>query len=229
MSDPAVAQSKALQAAYNHLNNELFTPPLVPCMLTFSRNANVIGGYYSPRQWGKEEDGNQPAVVLAEIAVNINLMSQRTLLQLYITLAHEMVHHWQFIFGTPAPMSEGHNDEWSLKAYEIGLLPFGPNGETTGPLIDTKLIEGSKLERVLREMPEEAILPWSAAELHLPDAPGGGSGTGSGRPATDGAAKPKPRGTRSKYSCPICGMNAWAKPGLGLMCGRDSKFLVEQV
>ena len=39
--------------------------------------------------------------------------------------------------------------------------------------------------------------------------------------ATDGAVgkTPVPTNTRAKYTCPRCGLNAWAKPKIVLLCG----------
>ena len=227
-------QSVAFEAAFSVFNNKLFNRELPPCMLVLSRNADFIGGYFSPNRWEHERDDGEIRV-FHEIAMNVNLMEQRELVDFYVSLAHEMVHLWQEEFGE-VTKGEMHNREWSDKAKEIGLIPVNLENpdQDTGFAVKTTLADGGPLERAIRNLPESAILPLSARPLHIPDgtASGGvgqGGGTATAKPNPEPTPKPRPKHGRCKYTCPVCGMNAWAKPGLRLMCGKDSTMLVEQV
>lgn len=225
---PTLEQSKALQTAFDHFNEFLFQSQLPPCMVTFSRNANIIGGYYAADMWEQHTDSGE-SVKIPEIAINANIMKSSGLVNLYCHLAHEMVHHWQSSFGSPG--SEGyHNEEWAMKSVLIGLEPKSEHGNRTGKRIVTTLIEGSPLEVAIRTMPVEGVVMWETPELNLP----------SGHPDAVPVPVPVPtapepfepsaeskRGVRSKYTCPVCGLNAWAKPGAQLQCFKDTKLMVE--
>lgn len=220
---PTLEQSQALQEAFDHFNITLFEGHLPKCMVAFSRNANIIAGYYSPEMW--EQEGQEGPVRIAEIAINVNIMKHTDLVTFYMTLIHEMLHHWQYSFGSPG--TEGyHNKEYASMAHDLGLLLSNGEGGYTGKMITQKLIEGSLVEKAIRSLPDAAIIPWEASELHLPGE--GGSGGSSAGPANNEDPMPKPKGTRSKYTCPVCGLNAWAKPGALIMCGTDSRFMIEQ-
>ena len=41
-----------------------------------------------------------------------------------------------------------------------------------------------------------------------------------------GKGKPGKKATRQKYTCPDCGLNAWAKPEITLVCGACEVELV---
>ncbi len=39
------------------------------------------------------------------------------------------------------------------------------------------------------------------------------------------ALRKKKSASKTKYTCPVCGLNAWAKPGVILICGECSEEL----
>jgi len=41
----------------------------------------------------------------------------------------------------------------------------------------------------------------------------------SGEPTGNEAVAAKKRSSKTKYTCPACGLNAWAKPEAKLICG----------
>lgn len=79
-------------------------------------------GHYLPESWttGKERS--------AEIVFYADLCLTRGPEQVFQTLVHEMVHHWQHHEGKPG--KKIHNREWHAKATAVGLLTKGPKGET---------------------------------------------------------------------------------------------------
>jgi len=214
---PAVDQSAAFQAAFDFFNQRLFEGKLPKVMLTMSRNANLVGGYFSPKKWfdeNKEEIG--------EIAINANVLKQTGIVKAMSILIHEQVHLWQFAHGKP---SRGgyHNREWSDKCKDIGLLPVGPDGQDTGQTIDTDLIEDGLAIKAIEDLPEEDLFPWMSEPLENPDGGGGGGGgTAPNRPPL-----PKKPGTRTKYTCPACGWNLWGKAGGTFMCMTCNQLFIE--
>ena len=218
MTKPSPEQSKALQVAYDHIQASCFPDNMPQCMLTFSRNTQIIGGYYAPDKW-EDDEGNK----IAEIAINANIMQEAEINDVFEILAHEMVHHWQECLGTPTRKGY-HNTEWAGKCIEVGLKPTSHDqpGKMTGQAISTKLIDGSPLWQALRTMPDEATLPWFASPMPVPE-PGGSGGSGGGGSHPIPPSKP---GTRTKYTCAKCGLNAWAKPNASLLCGKCHERMI---
>ena len=245
---PSVRQGNAYFEAFRWFNNQLFDGKLPPVMLCLTRNANVIGGYHCPDKW-RDEKGT----LLAEIALNANHMDGENIPFLMEILVHEMLHHWQWSLGKPGRMGY-HNKEYADKARELGLRPYEQDpktgedtGRDTGDAVRTPVVEGGKTAIAIAEMPDGAIFPWVAHQLQAPGEGGGGSGgegsdgeegedegcgsAGEGGDrgrGTGGMGGPKPKsGQRAKFTCAICGLNAWAKPGASLLCGDDGCTLVE--
>ncbi len=237
-NDPTVEQSKGLQKIYDYFNSSLFNAECTPAMLVLSRNKNIVGGYFSPNNWKDEGDN-----VIHEVGLNANVVAEGDLVKTYVILLHEMCHHWQHDHGTPSRTGY-HNKEWGKKMVEIGLQPIcldsgEPEKKTHGQKMDTELISGGLAERVIAEM--EHSLPWYADEQILIDddgqpapMPPSGTGDGDGTPSGGGGQgrpEPSPRrsGKRTKYTCTVCGLNAWAKHGAYLVCGDCNRNMVEQV
>lgn len=210
---PCLEQSKAIQSVYDFLNAGLWIRPLPRPMLIWSRNSRIIGGYFSPDKW-TDETGNKTD----EIALNANLMSKGDLLFLYGILAHEMCHVWQQHFGKPSRAGY-HNQELANEFKRIGLLPRSPDGKETGQAIETTIIPGGLFEELISTMPEEYNLPFMAEELD-PEPPQNGKQNDPNAPI------PKPK-SRINFTCPICGLNAKARPGSCLHCSSGGHPLQE--
>jgi len=245
---PSVKQGDAYFEAFTWFNNQLFDGKLPPVMLCLTRNANVIGGYHCPDKW-RDEKGR----LLAEIALNANHMDGENIPFLMEILVHEMLHHWQWSLGKPGRMGY-HNKEYADKARELDLRPYEQDpktgedtGKDTGDAVRTPVVEGGKTAIAIAEMPDGAIFPWVAHQLQTPGE-GGSGGEGAGGESGDGEGEgcgssegdggrgngrggmggPRPKsGQRAKFTCAICGLNAWAKPGASLVCGDDGLTLVE--
>jgi len=113
-----------------------------------------------------------------------------------------MCHVWQQTHGTP-PRKAYHDRQWAAKMVEIGLQPShtgAPGGKTTGQKMTHYVIEGAAFARAFAKL--QAIgfaLRWQA----LPT-------------ATD---REKKSASKTKFTCPNCEANAWAKPDSKLICG----------
>jgi hypothetical protein len=218
MNHPTTEQNKALVQAFDFINEKIFEAGVSTPMIIFTRNANSIGGYFTAKKWH-----NEIGEEIHEIAINANSMRD-DIVELMGTLIHEMVHLWQQDHGTPG-RGGYHNKEWAAKAKEIGLIPKDTKtGKETGDSISTELTVGGLAEKVIADMPEEIILPWMAEAISgLPE-----NGNGGGAKPPEASEKKKNSSGRSKYKCPVCFLNAWAKPGASIICGSCDKLMIEQ-
>jgi hypothetical protein len=189
----------SLDAAYDHFNHELFAGKLPKCLLTMQRYKGAYG-YFSGDRFASLGDPNE---LTDEIALNPATFASRTPTKILSTLAHEMTHLWQHHFGTPSRTGY-HNKEWAVKMREIGLIPTAtgePGGKETGQKV-THIVEGGgRFEKACT-----AFLARNLAILYQDR-------------AGNGEAAKKKAASKTKYTCPGCGFNAWAKPEGNLWCG----------
>lgn len=221
--NPSVDQSESMTAVFDYLNKNLFDEELLRPMIVFNRNPKVVGGYYAPSKWYSPDDSTG----VDEIAINANSMVQGDEIELMQVLVHEMVHQWQQHYGKPG-RGGYHNREWADKCLSIGLKPMNvdaPESET-GDKINTVLIKGGKAMLVLANMPEEIAIAFYAEIIGNPD-PGKDGDDGKERPS-DPTPVPKPKsGSRTKYTCNMCGTNLWGKAGVRISCMDCNKVFVE--
>ena len=93
--------------------------------------------------------------------------------------------------------------EWAAKMKEIGLQPTTtgePGGKETGQSVTHYIIPGGAYAKAY------ARLKATDFQLHWQSAPMGQQ------------AKAK-KASKTKFSCPECGQNVWAKPDALLICG----------
>ena len=165
------------------------------------QRAQKAYGYFAGGRFGSK-DG---AVVTDEIALNPSHFHARTTEESLSTLVREMVHLWQHHFGKPSRTGY-HNKEWAAKMREIGLIPTDtglPGGKDTGQKVTHIIEEGGRFDRACA-----AYLATGNAFLYHDRA-------GDGEAAT----RKKKAASKTKYTCPTCGQNAWAKPEANLICG----------
>jgi hypothetical protein len=208
-----VPQAETFQGLFDYLNDNLFDGQLRDCMLMFSRNANVIGGYFSPDKWYNEETGQS----IHEIGLNANILTEQGFIDIVDTITHEMIHLEQWLNGTPGRMGY-HNKEFMARCDQLGLDTAGK-----GQTVSTRVRSGGDVERVALEMPDSLLFDWMANPLDIPGAQGQAPEPGTPPP------KPKKSGKRSVYQCPQCGMKLWGKGGLTVLCGECDRRLVEGV
>jgi len=207
---PTIQQSTKYQMVFDYFNRTLFDDKLHSCMLVFSRNNNIIGGYFAPDKW-VNDDGEK----VHEIAINANSMIDSNFQTIMETIIHEMIHLEQHLDGTSS-RNGYHNKGFIDRAQAFGFEVIG-----SGQSVDTKLKEGGIAEKACLDMPDELLFDWLAYQL---DVPGNEGEKGQGQ-----ATAPKRKsGKRKCYQCPVCGMRVWGKAGLSVMCGTDDRTLVEE-
>ncbi len=210
-----------LQTAYDHFNRELFGGSLPPCLLTLQREKLTLG-YFCRSRFVSTAN---PAEMIDEIALNPTYFSlnapdalpwQRTMQ----TIVHEMCHLWQFHFGDPG-RARYHNREWGAKMKEVGLYPSNtgaPGGKETGDQMTDYAIPGGRFLAAYKELQQgNYALSWKdrLAEFQGVDQ----KGKPIRKPTQAGGESVSRPQTRVKFTCPECGVNAWGKPSLRLVCG----------
>lgn len=185
------------QNAYNYFNKNLFNEALPPCLITLQRKGRSFG-YYSPQRFKHRTTSK----TTDEIAINPDHISKREPIDILATLVHEMVHLKQEHFGSP---SRGgyHNREWAAMMESVGLIPSStgePDGERTGQAMSHYILPGGEFERHCQQLLTDGIcLSWGDRF---------------------GQNEQKSKSSRAKYTCSTCQLNAWAKHGISLLCGK---------
>lgn len=208
MTNPTAKTYDALNHAYAFFNRELFNDTLPPCLITMQRKAKAYG-YFAGGRFGSK-DGQE---ITDEIALNPSHFSARTTEQSLSTLVHEMVHLWQHHFGKPSRTGY-HNKEWAAKMREIGLIPSdtgAPGGKEVGQKVSHYIEQHGSFAYAYRQL-EQIGFPAFYVELW-----------------DDAEAKKKRKAkaaSKTKYTCPACDANAWAKPGAKLVCGECDEPMI---
>jgi SprT-like family len=194
-----LTEYSGFQSAYDFFNDLLFGNKLPGLLVTLQRKARSRG-YFAPERFVSRdgEDG-----VVHELALNPDTFVGRTDEEILSTLVHEMAHVWQQECGTP-PRRAYHDKEWAAKMEEIGLMPSNtgaPGGKRTGQNMTHYIIAGGPYARAFAHLQSRGYrLNWQPASV----------------PDVDALKK---RASKTKFTCPECGQNAWAKPNAALMCG----------
>jgi predicted RNA-binding Zn-ribbon protein involved in translation (DUF1610 family) len=139
-----------------------------------------------------------------------------------------MAHVWQQEYGYPG-RGRYHNREWAAVMYSIGLMPSStgePGGAVTGDRVSHFILENGPFLRVCRTFLEKYKLVWESAEMEA--AAGMGRNTVGSGPSGNGESARKTQ-TRTKFTCPNCGLNAWAKPDAVMDCHSCSEEAREPV
>jgi predicted SprT family Zn-dependent metalloprotease len=198
MKEPITpAEYRAFQKAYDFFNVELFGASLPHVLVTLQRHAKARG-YFSPERF----TGRTEETTVHELALNPDTFTGRTDEEILSTLAHEMAHVWQQTHGK-APTRCYHDRQWAAKMKEIGLQPSTtgePGGKETGQSVTHYILPEGRYAKAY------ARLKATGFQLHWQSAPQGDQ------------AKAK-KASKTKFTCPDCGQNAWAKPDALLICG----------
>jgi predicted SprT family Zn-dependent metalloprotease len=188
------------------MNKKLFSGSLLPCLITMQRHSKAYG-YFAGERFANTSD---PTEVTDEIALNPAHFANRPAEQVLSTLAHEMTHLWQHHFGK-RPRAGYHDRQWAAKMREIGLIPTATGeigGKETGQkvshMIDPQGPFAKAVATLLRDHP--AILYHDRSKEHE-------------------ETRRKKAASKTKYTCPECGLNAWAKPSISLICGACNKAM----
>lgn len=213
----------ALQHAYDHFNWVLFETKLPNCLITLQRKGRTYG-YFCPKRFARDDD-----TVCDEIALNPVHFKTRSLEDSLSTLAHEMVHLWQHHYGKPGRRGY-HNRQWAQKMKSIGLCPSStgkPDGIELGYKMSHYILDDSSFARACAELLNKDFkIEWRDDTPEIDTfsallAKGGNSTASIHDPTPVPAPLPTKAGRRIKYSCPMCGLNAWSRHDAHLVCGVD--------
>jgi SprT-like family len=198
MEPPTLGEYGTFQKAYDFFSAELFGNSLPHVLVTLQRHAKSRGHFTPERFMGRVEH-----TVTHELALNPDTFVGRTDEEILSTLAREMVHVWQQTHGKPTRRFY-HNRQWATKMKEIGLQPSTtgePGGKETGQSVMHYIISGSPYAQAYAKLKATGFhLHWQSGPLSAQD-----------------RAK---RASKTKFTCPECGQNAWARPNALLICGQ---------
>jgi hypothetical protein len=188
---------RAFQEAYDFLNAELFDGSLPQVLVTLQRQAKSRG-YFAPERFrGRIEDA-----ATHELAMNPDTFTGRSDQEIISTLAHEMAHVWQQTHGKP-PRRAYHDRQWAAKMKEIGLQPSATGaagGKETGQNMTHYIAAGGAYARAFANLSAKG---WRLDWQSVPE----------------GIEAKKKKASKTKFTCPDCGQNAWGKPDTLLICG----------
>jgi predicted SprT family Zn-dependent metalloprotease len=197
---PTQRTYKTLDDAYRFFNERLFGGKLPGCLITMQRSKQAYG-YFAGGRFGSR-DGQE---VTDEIALNPSHFHERTTEQSLSTLVHEMAHLQQHHFGTPS-RNGYHNKEWARMMRAVGLIPSdtgAAGGREVGQKVSHYIEAYGAFHRACAELMAHGfdalyVERWSEG---------------------DAAKRKKKTASKTKYTCPTCAVNAWAKPQTSLICG----------
>jgi predicted SprT family Zn-dependent metalloprotease len=199
-SDPTTRTYGELTAAYDHFNRELFEGRLPPCIITLQRKNKCYGFFVGNRFGTRDHDD-----ITDEIALNPRHFLDQGVVQVLSTLVHEMTHLEQHHHGDPG-RNGYHNKEWAGLMRRVGLIPSAteaPGGKDTGQHVSHYIETGGRFEQscvgLLAAGSTLSFVEW--ANDH------------------EGETRKKKAASKTKYICPSCAANAWAKPNTQLVCG----------
>lgn len=184
MSSPTLSQYGDFQAAFEHFNLELFGGSLPDTMLTLARTRHA-SGYVIPDGFHTRTD--EAGSRIPELGLNPRRFANRTAEEVLGALACEMVKLAQHADGTGSP--DGYlNKDFYRRCYAIQLDP------TTGRALDN---QGAFAQAALHLLAQGWKVNYVAPQV-------------AEKTAKREAGK---RSSKTKYTCPVTGANAWAKPG----------------
>lgn len=241
---PTIEFYTLFQFLYDHFNKELFDDNLPSCMIVITRKNNTFG-YYSKERWVNVDEKRTD-----EIAINPMFFSQYPLIEMLQTLCHEMCHLWQEHFGTPSRRTY-HNAEWGEKMKSIGLFPSSTGkegGKETGQQMMEYPIENGNFLRVCKDLAKNknfnslwydrtttpqlinqssAVFPEEPHELIVSNIKESEANLLYTRFENKNPIViiKQTDASKSKYSCPKCGLNVWGKPSLNIICGECNASL----
>lgn len=203
-----VMQYMKLDHAFTYFNKRLFGGELPSCMLTLHRKARA-GGYYAHERWNSRTESEEKT---SEIALNPDFFEGETDKFILSILVHEMCHLWQATSDQPG--RRGYHDKiWAAKMESLGLMPSNtgqPGGKRTGQRMTHYIMDGGAFDVAASELLAKGQkVDWQSY-------------------AIDETSRRKKNASKTKYTCPECGVNAWAKPDVQLACVECGVILVAE-
>lgn len=202
-----------LDDAYRFFNARLWAGTLPALLITLQRRRGASGSFaperFSERQGATASEARQVRSA-HELTLNPDAFTGRSDREVVSILVHEMAHTWQQERGTPSRRGY-HNRQWSAEMQRIGLHPSStgePGGREVGQRMQHYVVDGGRFAMLWQELEATGfVLRWESAEPS----------------AARARTRDAQRASKTRYTCPQCGANAWAKPRASLLCGRCSR------
>lgn len=230
---PTVEVYNQLEETFDFINHNIFYAQfgvhLPHVIFSTPRNARFMG-FFNHDLWNKETETNTKA---SEIALNPLFFNNH--LEISKTLTHVMMHLAQAkcsdIFGE---RSKGdlhyHNKSFAQAMIKIGLMPSSTGlegGAITGVRMSECIIPGGLFDIAVQKYlsgGDKLIwsIPLNASDTASKQADGINSIHGTN------AIRDRKRRSKTKYSCSVCELSAWAKPAVHLVCGKCSTRMMEE-
>ena len=204
----------ALEFLSTELDRRLFSAylkdtddtPLGPppaCILTI-QSSGRCKGFAAKSVWS-----DNCGKYLDQITLVFDAHAHGDVKDLSATLAHEKMHAKQFHDGKPGT-GNYHNRQFAdwMKSIGIQTSKTGrPGGAEIGTGMSQYIVEHGPFDQIMDELIAEGFFfPWEA--VGMMQSKDGGSVPPS---------KPRDR-SKMKFTCPVCGQNAWAKQAAKLAC-----------
>jgi predicted SprT family Zn-dependent metalloprotease len=207
-SSPTTETYLSLDDAFTFFNARLFENRLPVCLITLQRHRSAYGFFWCDK-FNRRADTEDR---VDEIALNPSHFRERTIEQSLSTLVHEMTHLEQHHFGKPS-RNGYHNKAWGVLMKAVGLFPSSTGahgGKETGQKVRHYVIERGLFATACRELLERGFSLDYVERL-------------------GDVKETKKRDTsKTKFTCPQCEANAWAKLDAHLVCGEcDERMLSE--
>jgi predicted SprT family Zn-dependent metalloprotease len=203
-------QYTVLDDAYKFFNKHLFDNTLPECMIVLNRKNSKNFGYFHAEQYAERQEGKKKSIKkIDELSLNPDKFFSHPDVELLQTIAHEMVHVWQFRCTEHYPRNGYHDKVWGRKMEEIGLMPSNTGregGKKTGQqMMEYIIADGLFDKHAHRFLKQKKVRFGSFPEMKL---------------------QKDSKKNKVKYSC-SCGNNIWGKPGLNVLCSDCDKQFVE--
>ena len=193
--------NKVLRIAFEFFNDNLFDNELPECVITLQRKRGARG-YFWAEQWVREDTKE----VTHEIAINPEAFADRSTKDILSTLVHEMVHMQQQCFGKPGARGY-HNLEWVELMQRVGLTARSVDNpeKQVGTRVTHDVDEGGVFDLACNRLLDTGLhINWRPVPIEP-------------QSAEARLAKSR-RASKTKFTCPECGLNAWAKQDASLGC-----------
>ncbi|SDU42531.1 SprT-like domain-containing protein [Stappia sp. ES.058] len=225
---PAVEVPQEFITIFDEFNSAFWDGALSDCIFTYTHQTRILG-YYSPKSLVRSSGER-----CAKIALNPVHLALLHPISATSILAHEMAHHWRHTLGPVDSKgnrgSVGYHDKaWGDEMKRIGLFPSNtgcPGGKETGQQVMHYIIPDGPFDQLATRLFESGMrFNWHEAI----DAEPANSFDKANPFATGRSRKtkvPKKKQTRAKFTCSVCGLNAWAKPQAALTCTTCAKPLI---
>jgi hypothetical protein len=208
---------EALQHAYQFFNSRVWGGILPELLITLQRRRSAAGFFSARRFSERVQDRHLTAPTRAglahELALNPEGFVGRSDRDVVSILVHEMVHAWQQEHGAPSRRGY-HNRQWAGEMRRVGLYPSStsaPGGREVGQRVGHYVVEGGLFATLWQELEAGGFaLRWESAEPS----------------AALRRVRAAQRASKTRFRCPGCRANAWARPGTSLLCGRCSRHAV---